>query len=170
MIGSRRKRVALTVARASIMTALVAAATFFVQIYNPATRGYLNFGDIAIFVSALTFGPTVGGFAGGVGSAISDAISGYGYYAPFTLIIKGLEGLTAGLISDRRRTWRDIIAVSVAGTVMVGGYFLAEFFPLQLGWAALTEVPGNIIQIVVGAVVGVPIALVLRKLPEPWWR
>ena len=54
-----------------------------------------------IFVSAFTFGPIVGGFAGGVGSAISDVATGYAYFSPFTLIIKGAEGLIAGLISNR---------------------------------------------------------------------
>ena len=166
---SRKKPIALSVARASIMAALVFVATFMVQIYNPATRGYLNFGDIMIFISALTFGPTVGGFAGGIGSALSDAVSGYGFYAPFTLVIKGLEGATAGLISNRQRIWRDIIAVTVAGTVMVTGYFIAEFFPLQIGWAALAEVPGNISQIIVGAAIGIPIAIGLRRsLPKSW--
>lgn len=153
------------------MTAIVTVGTLLVQIYNPITRGNLNFGDIMVFVGALTFGPGVGGLAGGVGSAISDALSGYGYFAPFTLVIKGLEGVTTGLISNRNKAWRDVTAVAVAGSVMVGGYFLAEFFPLQLGWAALAEVPGNIIQIVVGAVIGVPLALVLRRsLPEGWWK
>ncbi len=166
-----RRHLALLVARTGVMTALVTVGTLLVQIYNPLTRGYLNFGDIMIFVSALTFGSGVGGFAGGVGSAISDALSGYGYFAPFTLLIKGLEGLTAGLISNRKKLWRDVIAVAAAGSVMVGGYFLAEFFPLQLGWTALAEVPGNLTQIAVGAVVGVPLAVILRRrLPEGWWK
>jgi uncharacterized membrane protein len=167
----RKKSMALTLARTSIMAALVCVATLLVQIYNPATRGYLNFGDIMIFVSALTFGPTVGGFAGGVGSALSDIIAGYGLFAPYTLIIKGVEGAIAGAISNRRQVWRDITSVVVAGTIMVLGYFLAEFYPLQYGWAALGEVPGNISQIVVGAAVGIPIALLLRKrLPDSWWK
>jgi uncharacterized membrane protein len=59
--------------------------------------------------------------------------------------------------------------VIFAGSEMIGGYFLAEFFPLQLGWASLTEVPGNISQIVVGGIVGVSITLILRKrIPETW--
>lgn len=124
-----------------------------------------------IFISALTFGPAVGGFAGGVGSAISDAISGYGYFAPFTFVIKGLEGTITGLISNRNKTWRDVIAVTVAGAEMIGGYFLAEFFPLQLGWAAIAEVPGNITQIAVGAAIGIPLAAILRRrLPQSWWK
>lgn len=157
----------ITAALMGVMAALVAVLTFAVQIYIPATRGYLNFGDIMIFVSALTFGPVVGGFAGGVGSAISDVAGGYAYFAPYTLVIKGVEGFIAGLISSRISYRRDVLAVIIAGAEMITGYFLAEFFPLQIGWAALAEVPANIVQIVAGGIVGLPIALIIRKrLPE----
>ena len=106
---TNKKRVTLIIAQAGVMAALVAVTTFLVQIPIPATKGYLDFGDIMIFVSALTFGPFVGGFAGGVGSALSDVAGGYAYFAPFTLIIKGAEGLIAGLISNRISKKRDII-------------------------------------------------------------
>ncbi len=152
------------------MAALVAVATFIVQIPNPATHGYINFGDIMIFVSALTFGPVVGGFAGSVGSAISDVAGGYGYFAFFTFIIKGIEGLLAGLISNKSRLIRDSLAVFIAGLEMISGYFLTEVYLYGVP-AALTEVPGNVSQIVVGGLVGIPIALVLRKrLPEAWTK
>jgi uncharacterized membrane protein len=166
-IESKKREYTIVAALSGVMAALVAVTTFTVQIYIPVTRGYLNFGDIMIFVSALTFGPAVGGFAGGVGSAISDVAGGYAYFAPYTLMIKGLEGIIAGLISNRISHRRDVAAVVVAGTEMITGYFLAEFFPLQIGWAALAEVPANILQIVVGGIIGLPIALIIRKrLPE----
>jgi uncharacterized membrane protein len=165
----KQERIVLTIAQAAIMAALVAATTFYFEIPIPATRGYLDFGDIMIFVSALTFGPIVGGFAGGVGSAISDAISGYAYFAPFTLLIKGAEGLIAGLISNRLSGKRNILAVTLAGAEMVTGYFLAEFFGLSEGWAASGEVPFNILQITVGGIVGIPIAAVLiKRIPAAW--
>jgi uncharacterized membrane protein len=152
---------------AAIMAALVTVATVLVQIPNPATGGYINFGDIMIFVSALMFGPAVGGFAGGIGSFLADIASGYAFFAPYTLVIKGSEGLIVGLISNRRSVSRDVLGVVLGGSVMIVGYFVAEFYPLQLGWAALTEVPGNISQVIVGAVVGIPVTLALRKrLPE----
>ena len=164
-----KRKVTLIVAQAGVMAALVAVATFFPQIPIPATKGYLNFGDIMIFITALTFGPIVGGFAGGVGSAISDIAGGYAYFSPFTLIIKGAEGLIAGLISNRLSRKRDITAVVIAGAEMVSGYFLAEFFALSEGWAALSEVPFNILQIAAGAIVGIPIAIILRRrIPEAW--
>jgi uncharacterized membrane protein len=149
------------------MTALVAGGTLMIRIPNPM-GGYFNVGDVLIFVSALTFGPLVGGFAGGVGSAIADII-GFPLFAVPTLIIKGLEGFIAGLIADKRRVFRDVLAVCVAGSEMIIGYFLVELYP-PLAWGlggALAEVPGNVAQIVIGGVVGIPVALVLRRrLPE----
>ena len=164
------KRPSVLVAQAGIMAALVAVATYAVQVPIPATKGYLNFGDIMIFVSAVAFGPVVGGFAGGVGSALSDVAGGYAStYAPFTLVIKGAEGIIAGLISNGLSKKRGVLAVVIAGAEMVAGYFFAEFYGLSLGWAAATEVPFNILQIVVGGAIGVPIALVLlQRLPESW--
>lgn len=151
---------------AAVMTALVAVATFIVRIPNPM-GGYFNFGDVMIFVAALTLNPIVGGIAGGVGSAISDAIGFPAFVVP-TLIIKGLEGLLAGLIANKKGGLRDIIAVVIAGIEMVSGYFLVEYYVLQWGLVgSLGEVPGNIAQVVIGGAVGVPITYILRKrLPE----
>jgi uncharacterized membrane protein len=169
-LKTERRRPAVLAAQAGIMAALVAVSTYAVQVPIPATKGYLNFGDIMIFVSALTFGPIVGGFAGGVGSALSDVASGYAStFAPFTLVIKGAEGIIAGLIANRLSRKRDIFAVVIAGIEMVSGYFLAEFFGLSEGWAAATEIPFNILQIAAGGAIGIPIAiLLLKRLPESW--
>src|SRR5216110_916 len=96
--GHRTPVVTITVT--AVFTALVFLSTYLFQIPIPSTQGYFNLGDIMIFISALTFGPTIGGFSGGIGSSLSDAL-GFGTFAPFTLVIKGLEGYVAGLISQR---------------------------------------------------------------------
>ena len=80
-----------------VLSSLVAVATLLIRIPNPM-GGYFNLGDVMIFVSALTFGPLIGGIAGGVGSAIADMI-GFPLFAIPTLIIKGIEGFLAGLIA-----------------------------------------------------------------------
>ena len=164
--SAKTNTLVIQISLVAVMAALVAAATFIVRIPNPM-GGYFNFGDVAIFAVALTFNPVVGGLAAGIGSSISDLI-GFPVFTIPTLIIKGLEGLLAGLITNRRSAARDVLAVVVAGSEMVLGYFLAEYFPLQWGLGgALGEVPGNILQIVIGGVVGVPVAYVVRRrLPE----
>ena len=146
------------------MSTLVAVGTLIVRIPNPM-GGYFNVGDVMIFVAALTFNPLIGGVAGGLGSAIADII-GFPLFAIPTLVIKGLEGLLASLITNKKNVYRDILAVVVAGTEMVIGYFLVELYLWGIG-GALAEVPANIAQIAIGGIVGIPIALVLRRrLPE----
>jgi uncharacterized membrane protein len=148
----------------AVMSALVAVGTLIVQIPN-TMGGYFNVGDVMIFVSALTFSPLIGGVAGGLGSAIADLI-GFPVFALPTLIIKGVEGLLAGLISNKKSLYRDVIAVVVAGAEMVVGYFLVEVYLWGVG-SALAEILPNIAQVSLGGLVGVPIALILRRrLPE----
>ncbi len=149
-----------------VMTALTAVGTLFIRIPNPM-GGYFNFGDVMVFVSALTFRPIVGGFAGGIGSAIADII-GFPLFAIPTLIIKGLEGLLAGILTNKRQIYRDVLAVIVAGVEMVLGYFVIEWLILPIGLGgALAEIPANVAQIVIGGIIGIPIAYLLRRrLPE----
>ena len=83
----------------ALLIALTTVATMVVQIPTPPTQGYINVGDSMIYVSALLFGPLAGLLAGGIGSALADWLTGYGQFAPYTLVIKGLEGLVVGLIA-----------------------------------------------------------------------
>ncbi len=148
----------------AIMSALVTVGTLIVRIPNPM-GGYFNVGDVMIFVAALTFTPIIGGVAGGLGSCIADMI-GFPVFVVPTLVIKGLEGLIASLITNKKCLYRDVLAVVAAGTEMVIGYFLVEWYLWGLG-EALAEIPLNIAQVTIGGLVGIPIALVLRRrLPE----
>lgn len=181
----------LTLAALSI--ALVTLATFVIRIPNPATQGYINLGDGLLFTLALVFGWRIGGLAGGVGSALADALGGYFIWAPWTLVIKGIEGILVGSIAfwgirgrrDARNSGDDQVerdaesalaapgdrhpgriaafaAVLVGGAWMVTGYYLAGSV-LFGGIAALTEIPGNLVQAGVAVVVSLPLSVLLRN-------
>jgi uncharacterized membrane protein len=162
----KKQKAVIQLSLMAIMSALVAVGTLIVRIPNPM-GGYFNVGDVMIFVTALTFNLLIGGVAGGLGSAIADII-GFPLFAIPTLVIKGLEGLLASLITNKKNVFRDVLAVVAAGTEMVIGYFVVELFVLQWGLGgALAEVPANIAQVTIGGLVGIPIALILRRrLPE----
>ena len=150
-------------AASGIMAALVCVATLLIQIPIPATEGFFNIGDAMVMVASLTFGPIVGGLAGGVGSALADALGGWYTWVPFTLVIKGAEGVVAGLIAGREKTNRRVLIAWVCGgLVMVSGYFIVQVFLYGLG-AALVEGPFNLVQMTVAGVVGVPISLALKS-------
>ena len=161
---AKKEKAVIQLSLMAIMSALVTVGTLIIRIPNPM-GGYFNVGDVMIFVAALTFNPLVGGVAGGLGSAIADII-GFPLFAIPTLVIKGLEGLLASLVANKKSVLRDVIAVVVAGTEMVIGYFLVEVYLWGIATAVL-EVPANIAQIAIGGLVGIPVALILRRrLPE----
>ena len=158
-------------ARIALLIALVAVATLVLRIPMPATEGYINVGDAIIVAGALLFGGFAAGLAGGLGSALADGLGGYAHWAPFTLMIKGVEGLVIGALCqwvkpDLGRLRGRLIAGGLAGVGllwMVVGYFLVELLLYSLG-PALASLPGNLLQAVASLVLGLPLALTLRRL------
>jgi len=125
-----------------------------------------------IFITAFTFGPVVGGLAGGFGSGLSDFFHGYVYFAPFTAIIKGAEGFIAGYIAQKSLRGRELRLGWLAGSiVMVAGYFLAEYYFIGLvfGGDALAgifpflDLPFNLLQVAAGGIIGIPISKSLKR-------
>jgi uncharacterized membrane protein len=156
------------IALTAVMTAVTAVVTMITGSFIPfpATGGYLNLGDSMVMLSGLLFGASLGGFAGGVGSALSDILLGYGYFAPLTLLIKGTEGFLAGFIGNSTRFPRKLAGVVSGAITMLAGYFIVET-PLKGMGAALGELVAiNSIQATVGAIVALVLAqAVLRAYP-----
>lgn len=86
------------VALSSSFTALVFIATAIFALAIASTGGYFNFGEGMVYLSSLVGGPIVGLIAGAIGSSLADVITGYGFFAPGTFIIKGIEGYVAGYL------------------------------------------------------------------------
>lgn len=108
----------------SLFTALVFVATTIFPVYIPATQGYFNFGETMIYASALTLGPIVGAFSGGIGSMLADVVISP-VYAPGTLVIKSVEGFVVGLLGEKLRklaknTWR----IYTASGGVIGGLLI----------------------------------------------
>ncbi len=158
----------------ALMTGLVLAVTFVVSVPISAVGQVFDGGDIMIFIAAWTFGPIVGGIAGGIGSALSDALMpGTAGYAPFTLVIKGFEGFVAGYLAKRFPS-RLRISWVLASTIMVGGYFATNLFLIAALYGtnsslnpgvvlSVLEVPFDVAQVVAGGIIGRPVARYLRS-------
>jgi uncharacterized membrane protein len=164
---------ALTLAAAAVFAALVFVATYLFVISIPATSGYFNLGETIIYIAALIFGPIAGALSGGIGAMTADAMLGYAQFAPGTLAIKGVEGLIVGFLYHKLQkrinsSLSATIAIAVGGLEMVAGYFIYEQLVLGYPFAlALAEVPFNMVQMLVGLVIAVPIVhAVLRIFPQ----
>jgi len=149
----------------AVFSALAFVATRFIQIPILQTGGYLNFGEAIIYISAILFGSTVGGLVGAIGPALADITSPYAAFAPFTLIIKGIEGFIVGKISSKKdNKLKRILGILTGGSIMVVGYYLVEISIFLIPPAiALVEVPFNIIQFIVGGIIAIILTDRLKK-------
>ena len=156
----------LSIIYTALAIALVTLSTMVIRI--PTIKGYINFGDIMIFVTAILLGKKAGFLAGAFGSALADILGGYIIYAPGTFVIKGLEGLICGLIlwrssDNKANSFAITIAPIIAGLWMVLGYFIYEYVLFGIG-TALPSIPSNIFQGGVSAVAAIPIVLTMRRM------
>lgn len=173
-----------SMAIAAVMIAVTAVFTLLIRIPIPVTGGYFNLSDMAIYFAAFTFGPVIGLVAGGIGAGLADVIGGYAVWAPITLVTKGLQGLVAGAIGHERSPSRLLLGWFCGSCVMVAGYFFGQTFFLMGGLLptdvegpisllqspALFEVPFNVLQNVLGGLVGIPLYLAVRRAYPPVTR
>jgi uncharacterized membrane protein len=182
--GDRGLNTPLRLALAAVFAALVFVATYTFVINIPATGGYFNLGEIVIYVAALVFGPLVGGVAGGVGAAISDALVAP-QFAPGTLVIKAFEGAVVGCLGKRRVSqittskWRALSVFLGVGIglllAVTGALYLSGNVSLYLGIPPPIEptvsffVPSEV-WYVLGALSALLIVYVCLKVePQTGW-
>ncbi len=144
----------------ALFIAFTAVATY-IHFPGPGTS-YFNLGEVAIYIIALTFGRKAGGLAGAVGSALIDILLGYSIWAPFTFIIKGLEGYLIGKLAEEGNWKRNVLAIIVGGHIMILGYALSVLY--LYSWpAVLPEIGIDYGQMLIGGLIALPIARQLNK-------
>jgi len=155
-----------------VMIALVFVVTRLTAI--PVFGGFFNLGDAAIMIAAIFLGRYCGFAAGGIGSALADISLGYTAYAPFTFIVKGLEGFVIGAIASYSGKKlpgevQKLLAVVIGAAIMVTGYFLTDFYLIGLlgesfGYAiAVKNLPVNLVQAGATSTVGYILSTMLAK-------
>ena len=154
----------------ALLTALVFVATAFINIKLPilSSGGLVHLGNVMLFAAAILFGKKKGAIAGAIGMALFDLSSGWALWAPFTFIVRGVMGYIVGAISyskDRNGNnfLVNILAVVVSGIWMIIGYYITEVILYGNLLAPVASIPGNITQLAVGLVLGLPLAKILKK-------
>lgn len=148
----------------ALFAAATTVATMILRI--PFGKGYFNLGEILIFAAALTFGPIVGGVAGGLGAALADMFSGFLLpWAPITFFLKGIEGYLAGKLGYGKSLKNQVFAILLGGLILIIGYPAATW--VLYGWpAVLPELYMDIMQVIIGGIVAIPLSNTLKKIFE----
>lgn len=151
----------------AILAALVIVSIFFVKI-PMIGQGYVHIADSFILLSAM-LGPLYGFLVGGIGTMLADLLAGYAVYAPWSLIVHGLQGVLMALLIVKM-TDLTMIKFFIGGLVIsfltvVLGYALVEYV-LSGGQMALAlaTIPINFLQVLVGTAVGTALYGPIKKL------
>lgn len=153
-----------------LLIALVFIATKFINLRLPISLngGLIHLGNTMLFMAAIVFGKRKGALAGSIGMALFDLVSGWATWAPFTFVVRGIMGYIIGSISHRggrngKNLLWNIAAILAGGIWMLSGYYITEVF-LYGNWISpVTSIPGNVVQIIAGAVLGLPVSAAIKK-------
>ncbi|WP_032122281.1 ECF transporter S component [Clostridium amazonitimonense] len=153
----------------SLMSALTLLAASFITI--PSYNGVIHIGDSIVFISVVVLGRKKGAISSALGMFLFDILHGYTYWAPFTLIIKGIMALIAGYLWEKgesKSIIQGVLAFSMSGLFMILAYFLSgALIKLLFSGKAITftqalivssyDIFGNVLQVVVGIIIAMPI-------------
>ena len=137
-----------------------------------------NIGDSAILITAAMFNPLTAMIAGGLGAFLAD-LTTYPATMLYTLVIKAIEGLVAGIAFTfiykrfdkiENPTKKDVALKIVFATLtcvgctafMAGGYFICKAFMYGTMESALTSLPKNIVQALVSTLIAMLVLYAAR--------
>ncbi len=154
---------ALKLVMSAMFASLVCVATMIIKIQT-VTNGYINIGDCFVLLSGWLLGGVYGAFAAGIGSFLADILAGYPVYAVATFIIKGVMALIAYWVFHRNKSFsKALVSATLAELFMAVSYLIFDYFVMGYGNAAVVSFPANIVQGIVGAVLGLLLLNLMRN-------
>lgn len=149
-----RKSTVYLCVTAMLMGINIAMSSFGV----PVPGGHLYMNDVIICLAAIMLEPFSAFLVGGVGAFIGDVLF---YPIPMfvSLVVHGMQAVVISLFSHYVMKKHPIISsgigVAIGAVIMIVGYSLGRAFIYSTPEYAILKLPYQILQAVVGAVLGV---------------
>lgn len=135
----------------------------------PVPGGHLYLNDIIICTAAIILDPFAAFCVGGIGAFLGDF---FFYPTPMfvSLVTHGLQAVVISLCSHYILKKKPVLAsgigVAIGAVIMVVGYSLGRAFIYSTPEYALLKLPYQILQAVVGAVLGMLICWNFKLAPQ----
>lgn len=163
--NDRTRKIALT----GLFGALTILLTL-IHIPSVLGMGYINMGDIAVYVASAFLPFPYAIISAGVGSAIADLlVEGGAIYAPITLVVKGLTALVVSLSlrGKKMKIWHVILFDFIGAIIINVGYWGANMMFFGQTFTALVSSIGfDLIQTAVGLPLGIIFTIVMLSNKE----
>lgn len=174
----KSKKKVITVALCAVFATLVFLPTAYLHI--PVGMGqYVHFGDAIIYIAACVLPFPFGALAGTIGGGLADLLTGYGYWAPFTMVIKFLIALPMNNAADKILTKRNGFMSILSGAISTTGYYISTVIIMAFGMggydkvegsigallsaAAIDSIPGSLVQSIGSIIIFILLAAALDK-------
>ena len=152
-----------------VLSCLVLIGTFInIQLPIASQGGLVHFGTAIAVIAVIVYGRKVGMLAGAIGMTLFDILGGWFLWAPATFVARIGLGFILGTIAylnnkNGKSFLNNFIGLVAGGLWMVFVYYVFESVLYNNWIAAIGSIPGNVSQLVLAAVVGIPCGMLLKK-------
>lgn len=154
----------------AMFSALITVSISFIKI--PFVLGYCHAGDSIVYLCASILPAPFSTIASAIGGCLADLLAGYPNWALATAIIKALNTIPfiiATNVLKKKNNDKKIINIVYllmlipTSLITIVGYFVANFIMYGIG-PAVAEIPINLAQSVIGALIYVALGLGLDSI------
>ncbi|MBQ2213387.1 MAG: ECF transporter S component [Erysipelotrichaceae bacterium] len=110
-----------------VLTHLALFAVIFILaiLYRSVSGGFINLSDAMIMILMTHSVAPYGAIMAGLATSLADIVTGHGYYAPYTFIIKGIMAYLTALGYDKH--WKNEVVCIILGILNVVGCSLCDY-------------------------------------------
>ena len=110
-----------------VLTHLALFAVIFILaiLYRSVSGGFINLSDAMIMILMTDSEAPYGAITAGLATSLADIVTGHGYYAPYTFIIKGIMAYLTALGYDKH--WKNEVVCIILGILNVVDCSLCDY-------------------------------------------
>ena len=110
-----------------VLTHLALFAVIFILaiLYRSVSGGFINLSDAMIMTLMTNSAAPYGAITAGLAASLADIVTGHGYYAPYTFIIKVIMAYLTALGYDKH--WKNEVVCIILGILNVVGCSLCDY-------------------------------------------
>jgi uncharacterized repeat protein (TIGR04002 family) len=154
------------VSLSAVFSAIIFIATAFLP-RIPTLNGYIHLGDSVVFLAGAMLPFPCGIIAAGLGGGLADLLSGYPIWIPITVLVKAATALMFSSKTEKYLSRHNLTAILFAALYCVVGYYIYEAIFIAGNYISpLAEIPMNLAQIAINALIFIFIAALLDRNPE----
>lgn len=150
--------------RGALLAAIIFVMTSSLKL--PTHTGYIHLGDAAVCLTAIIFPQPMALIIAALGASLADLAAGYPMWILPTALIKAAMTIAFTSKCEKLLCRRNIFAFLMAVLINAAGYYVAGSI-IYKGWAiSLPEIPTNLLQGAVGAVICAVLCAFLDAKPK----